>query len=253
MKYALVTGASSGMGREFAVQIAESGEYDRVIVIARRADRLAQLADKYGEKIVPLALDLTDEGSFEILGEKLRSENIALSLLVAAAGLGKYGSFAGLSEQNCELMVNINVLGLMRTVRTALENFEDGGRIILLGSQSAFQPLPYFCMYASTKAFVVHFGRALNVELKERGISVTTVCPGYVQTEFFEVAAKSEMPDACTNFKPMYSPVDVVRKALKDSKKGKDMSVLGVYVKFMRLLAKLLPHSVMMRGWLKMK
>ena len=254
MKYALITGASSGIGREFVRQTAESGEFDRIIVVARRAERLNELMLKYGEeKIIPLALDLTDEKNFDVIKEKLEKENITLSLLVAAAGLGKFGSFEGISEKNCETMVNINITALMRTVRATIDSIGKGGRIILLGSQSSFQPLPYFNIYAATKAFVVHYGRALNVELKERGISVTTVCPGYVETEFLAVAEQSEMPDACTNFKPMYKPAYVVRKALNDSKKGKDMSVYGATIKLMRLLAKLLPHRFVMFIWTKIR
>lgn len=253
MKYALITGASSGMGKEFAVQCAESGEYDRIIAVARRAERLNELVCKFGEMIVPVTLDLECEESFDVIRDKLEKENISLSLVVCAAGLGKYGSFAGISEQNCEKMVNVNLLGVMRTVRATVDHIHDGGRIILLGSQSSFQPLPYFNIYASTKAFIVHFGRALNIELKPRGIKVTTVCPGYVETEFFAVAAQSEQPDACTNFKPMYKPRDVVKRALKDSKKGKDMSVFGAYTKSMRLISKLLPHKLVMAVWLKIK
>ena len=100
---------------------------------------------------------------------------------------------------------------------------------------------------------MVHFGRALNIELKNRKISVTTVCPGYVESEFFTVAAQSEDPDACTNFNPLY-PVDmVVEKALADAYRGKDMSIPGAYVKTMRLLSKLLPHSLVMKVWMKIK
>jgi len=253
MKYALITGASSGIGREFVKQCAESGEFDRIIVIARRAERLEELASAYGELICPMVLDLSCPESFDEISERLKQEGITLSLVVAAAGLGKYGSFPVLSEKNCETMVNLNVLGLMRTVRCTLDSMEKGGRIIIMGSQSSFQPLPHFNIYASTKAFTVHFGRALNVELKDRGISVTTVCPGYVESEFFTVAAQSEDPNACTNFSPMYKACDVVKRAIKDSKKGKDMSVYGANVKFMRLLCKLLPHSLVMKVWLKIK
>lgn len=253
MKCALITGASSGIGAEFVKQCAESGEFDKIIVIARRAERLQELASLYGEIIEPLVLDLSKEESFEQIKDKLAGEDLKLSLVVAAAGLGKYGSFPVLSQKNCETMVNLNVLGLIRTVRATLDSIISGGRIILMGSQSSFQPLPHFNIYASTKAFVVHFGRALNIELKNRKISVTTVCPGYVESEFFTVAAQSEDPDACTNFNPMYKACDVVKRALKDSKKGKDMSVYGANVKFMRLLCKLLPHSLVMKVWLKIK
>jgi len=253
MKYALITGASSGIGREFVIQCAESGEFDRIIAVARRAERLNELITEYGEMIVPMALDLEIEESFDALSQKLSDDSLSLSLVVCAAGLGKYGSFPALSEKNCEKMVFLNVLGVMRTVRASLDRIENGGRIILMGSQSSFQPLPFFNIYASSKAFIVHYGRAMNVELKDRGISVTTVCPGYVETEFFTIAGQSEQPHACTNFKPIYKPQDVVRRALKDSKKRKDMSVYGAHTKAMRMLAKLMPHKLAMAVWLKIK
>jgi short-subunit dehydrogenase len=253
MKIALVTGASAGMGREFVRQIADCAEYEQIWVTARRADRLEALKSELGNKIVPIPLDLCDKAAFDTLAEKLKGASATVALLVTAAGLGKYGSFPILSEENAELMVNTNVLGMMRTVRVCLSYLQNGSRVILLGSQSSFQPLPHFNIYASTKAFTLHFGRALHRELKPKGVTVTTLCPGYVDTEFFEVAAKSEDPEACTNFSPLY-PVDmVVKKALADARRGKDMSVPGANVKMMRLLAKLLPHSLVMQVWMKIK
>ncbi len=253
MKIALITGASAGMGREFVRQIVSEAEYEEIWVTARRADRLEALKTELGDKIVPIPLDLCDESSFETLSQKLKKQSATISLLITAAGLGKYGSFPKLSEANAELMVNTNVLGMMRTVRVCLPYLKEGSRVILLGSQSSFQPLPHFNIYASTKAFTLHFGRALHRELEPQGVTVTTLCPGYVDTEFFEVAAKSEDPEACTNFTPLY-PVDmVVKKALSDARKGKDMSVPGAYVKTMRLLCKLLPHALVMKIWMKIK
>lgn len=253
MKIALVTGASAGMGREFVRQIAGDSRYDQIWITARRAERLEEVKQELGEKIVPIPLDLCDPTAFDILSHRLKTASATVSLLVTAAGLGKYGSFPVLSEENAELMVNTNILGMMRTVRVCLPYMESDCRIILLGSQSAFQPLPHFNIYASTKAFTLHFGRALHRELKPKGITVTTLCPGYVDTEFFGVAAQSEDPAACTNFKPLY-PVDmVVKKALSDAYRGKDLSVPGANVKMMRLLCKLLPHSLVMQVWMKIK
>ena len=106
MKIALVTGASAGMGREFVRQIAGSAEYEQIWVTARRADRLEALKSELGDKIVPIPLDLCDKTSFDTLAEKLKSASATVALLVTAAGLGKYGSFPILSEENAELMVS---------------------------------------------------------------------------------------------------------------------------------------------------
>lgn len=254
MRIAIVTGASAGMGREFVHQIAAKySELDEIWVIARREERLAQLKEQLGDKIRPMVLDLCDEASFEQLERALRETGAEVALLVTAAGLGKYGSFPKLSESNAELMVQLNVLGMMRTVRACLGSLEEGAKIILLGSQSSFQPLPHFNVYSATKAFTLHFGRALHRELGQRRITVTTLSPGYVDTEFFSVAEKSEDPDACTHFSPLYPAEFVVRKALRAAQRGKDVCVPGVQVKLMRLLAKLLPHALVMKVWMKIK
>lgn len=253
MNCALITGASSGIGREFVTQTARSGEFQKIYVVARRADRLGELVEEFGELIAPIAADLGRVESFKLIHDRLAEDGASLSLLIAAAGFGKYGSFAANSEADMEAIVEVNVLGLMRTVRCGLDFLTDGGRIILMGSQSAFQPLPEFNIYAASKAFVLHFGRALHRELKDRSISVTTVCPGYVATEFFAVAEKSGDPTACRNFSPMYDACDVVRLALTDSKRGRDVSVYGLQIKAARLLSKLLPHKLVMQVWLKIR
>lgn len=242
------------MGREFVRQIAARyGELDEIWVIARRADRLNELKAELGGKIRPLALDLCEAESYATLKSELDESCAEVRLLVTAAGLGKYGAFPKLSEANAELMVQLNILGMMRTVRTCLDSLAEGGKVILLGSQSSFQPLPHFNVYAATKAFTLHFGRALNRELKDRRISVTTLSPGYVDTEFFEVAEQSEDSNACTNFSPLYAPEFVVRKALRAAERGKDICVPGMQVKLMRLAAKLLPHSLVMKVWMQIK
>jgi hypothetical protein len=254
MKAALVTGASSGIGREFIRQIKEKEpSIEKIYAIARRKDRLEELCAQYGDQIIPISCDLANEASFPLLSERLQSDGAHLDIVVAAAGFGKYGSFANNTEEDMEAEVKVNIVGLMRTVRTALPFLSSGSRILLMGSQSAFQPLPEFNIYASTKAFVLHFGRALHRELRSQRITVTTICPGYVDTEFFQVAAQSGDPTACRNFKPLYPANDVVAQALADSKKGKDLSVHGFQVQLSRLASKLLPHSLVMKVWLKIR
>ncbi len=253
MKIAIVTGASSGMGREFVRQIAAKEDIREIWVIARRKERLEQLRTEMGSIIRVLPLNLLEKESMDKLKELLEEEVPDIHILVNASGFGKYGNYNDLSEEEIDQMIDLNCKALIHMTYACLPYMSKGDRIIMMGSSSAFQPLPAFIMYASTKVFVVHFSRALHVELKSRGIPVTTVCPGYVRTEFFQVAQDTKNPETCQNFNPMYEPEDVVAKALKDSKKGRDMSVLGLHVKFLRLLSKILPHSLVMRMWLKMK
>lgn len=255
-RIAIITGASSGMGREFARQIAAEGGLEELWVIARRADRLAELKgelERDSLTVRPMALDLTAEESVDQLKEVLAQESPQVQILVNASGFGKYGTYRDLTDREITQMIDLNCKSLVRITYGVLPYMQAGGRVLMLGSASAFQPLPEFNMYASTKAFVVHFSRALNVELKSRGITVTCVCPGYVRTEFFQVAQDTANPDTCKNFTPMYEPEDVIRKALKDSKKGKDLSVLGLDTKWKRLSGKLLPSKLVMAVWMKIK
>lgn len=256
MKIAIVTGASSGMGREFAREIAADEYLDELWLIARRGDRLLALKDEIegnsGDlQVRPLALDLTKSESIEQLRKLLAKKKPHVKLLVNASGFGKYGTYQDLTEQEISQMIDLNCKSLVHLTYAVLPYMKKGGRVLILGSASAFQPLPEFNLYASTKAFVVHFSRALNVELKSRRISVTCVCPGYVRTEFFQVAQDTKNPNTCHNFKPMYEPEAVVRKALSDSKKGRDLSVLGFDTKLKRLSGKLLPSKLVMRVWMK--
>ena len=259
-KIAIITGASSGMGREFAVQIAAEGGLEELWVVARRADRLEALkaeleaAPQVGGLVVrPMTMDLTSQDSVEQMKAVLAQEKPDVKILVNASGFGKYGTYKDLTDQEITQMIDLNCKSVVKMTYAVLPYMQAGGRVLILGSASAFQPLPEFNMYASTKAFVVHFSRALNVELKSRGITVTCVCPGYVRTEFFQVAQQTANPTTCQNFTPMYEPEDVIRKALKDSKKGKDLSVLGMNTKFKRWSGKLLPAKLVMAVWMKIK
>lgn len=253
MKIAIVTGASSGIGKEFVKQIASSEDLDQIWVIARRADRLEKMKQEISPKVRPVALDLLKKENMGIIKQLLEEEKPEVKILVNSAGFGKYGTYRDLTSDEIDDMIDLNCKTLIHMTYACLPYMKEKDRLLMIGSSSAFQPLPEFNMYASTKAFVVHFSRALNMELKSRGISVTSVCPGYVRTEFFDVAKDTKNPDTCRNFKPLYEPADVIKKALKDSRKGKDMSVLGLHVKLLRLMSKLLPHSLVMKTWMNIK
>ncbi|MDD6033137.1 MAG: SDR family NAD(P)-dependent oxidoreductase, partial [Oscillospiraceae bacterium] len=115
-------------------------------------------------------------------------------------------------------------------------------------SLSSFQPVPYIGVYGATKAFVLSFSRALNAELASRGVRVMAVCPGWVATEFFDRAVSD---DSVTYYNRIYQPQDVVRTALRDMARGKDVSIHGLAVKAQVLAVKLLPHRLVMRIWMK--
>ncbi|MCI8764525.1 MAG: SDR family NAD(P)-dependent oxidoreductase [Lachnospiraceae bacterium] len=246
MTIAVVTGASSGMGREAVIRIAERfGKIGEIWVIARRQEQLEQLRK---EALVPLRifpLDLTESGSLDVLRRALEEAHPKVRLLVNAAGYGKYGKVgeAALAEETN--MVRLNCEALCGVTHLVLPYLSDHSRILMFASAAGFLPQPGFATYAATKAFVVSYSRALNAELKSRDIVVTAVCPGPVDTAFFTVAkTHAEMPSYKKRF--MASPRRVVRKALRDSIMGKSMSIYSPAMKGFRLLCKVLPHGLIL-------
>lgn len=245
-KIAIVTGASSGMGREFVIQLEKkAGHVDEIWVIARREERLRQLKEEASCKIVMFPLDLMKKESFEILKERLEEENPKISILVNAAGFGIHGKVEETDEECLMEMIDLNCRSLTCMTRICLPYMAKGGRIIELASSAAFVPQPKFAIYAASKSYVLSFSRALHAELSPRGISVTAVCPGPVDTEFFT-------HDQCNINRTFYKKMmmakaeDVVSLALEDAAMRKEVSVYGKGIKAFRLLTKLVPHKMML-------
>lgn len=254
MKIAIVTGASSGLGREFVRQIAfQASSLDEIWVIARRKERLKALAEQIDVPVKILAYDLTKTASLKSMQYLLKAKKPKVCLLVNAAGFGKFGSYQDLTMQETQDMMGLNMKALVLLSRIVLPFMPRGARIINMASMAAFQPLPYFSLYAATKAFVLSYSRALHEELKPRHISVTAVCPGFVDTEFIQVARDTHNPNGCTHYRPLYRPQDVVRRALRDSRLRRDISVYGVNTNTKRLLAKLCPNPVVTATWMWMR
>ena len=188
MKIAIVTGASSGMGREFVYALDREGKYEEIWVIARRADRLESLKTECKTAFRPIALDLGKAESFDAYRTLLETEKPNVSVLVNCAGFGKFGTYAEIpTEVACE-MIDLNCKALVRMTEYTLPYMHTGAHIVELDSLSSFQPVPYIGVYGATKAFVLSYSRALNVELRPRGIKVMAVCPGWVRTDFFDRA-----------------------------------------------------------------
>ncbi len=250
MKVAIITGASSGMGRDFVLELDKTGEYEQMWVIARREDRLKSLAEETKTPIKTVPLDLTDEKDIEKYKNLLESEKPDVTMLVNASGYGKFGRYDEIPLEDCMGMIDLNCKALVAVTQLTLPYMKEGAKIIQLDSLSSFQPVPYINVYGATKAFVLSYSRALNVELKPRKIQVMAVSPGWVETEFFDRATKTSQT-AVTYYNVVYKSVDVVKTALKDLKKGKDLSVHGFPVKAQVLLVKLLPHKLVMKIWMK--
>lgn len=247
MKIAIVTGASAGMGRETAIQLADRfGGISEIWLVARRGERLMEL-----EKILPVparsfALDLTDKLQRKQLEDALNEVKPEVKMLVNASGYGKIGPVGSVSMEEEIGMSDLNCTALCAVTHMVLPYMSRNSRIIQYASSASFVPQPGFAVYAATKAFVLSYSRALHEELRGRGICVTAVCPGPVKTEFFDIAETTGRIPIYKRF-TMANPVKVVKKALADSMMGKTVSVYGLPMKVFQVLCKLLPHALILR------
>ena len=248
MDIAVVTGASSGMGREFVLALDKELNLDEIWVVARREERLIELQEQCRSRIVPLAMDLLEETSLQEYEDLLAENKPTIKVLVNAAGFGLFGEFTELPLKDQLDSITVNDRALVAFTYLSIPYMDKGSQIYNLGSMSSFQPTPYMCVYSASKAFVLSFSRAINVELESRGIKAMAVCPGWIKTEFFDRAISD---DTITYFNRYYSAAQVIKQALIDMKKGKDVSVLGGPEKRQVWLVKHLPHRLVMRTWCK--
>lgn len=247
---AIVTGANGGFGKEFVRIIANENEVDEIWAIARNKEKLERLKEEFGEKIMTFSKDLSELEQVKSFEEILKCENVKVKYLINNAGYAKFCSYEDLSVDESVNMINLNINGLVAMGLICIPYMDKGSHILNIASQASFQPLPYQNIYSSTKAFVRNYTRALNVELKAIGITATAVCPGWMKTGLYDrgiINAKK----ATNNFFGMVEPDVVARKAIKDAKKNKDISVYGLLAKFCHMMAKFLPQRAMMKIWLK--
>jgi len=196
---ALVTGASAGLGEEYALQIAP--RVGKLVLVARREERLAELADRIRVRfphvaVAVFAVDLNSREERELLAKTLGERGFKPDLLVNNAGLGDYGEFATADWEKLQAVLRVNIEALTHLTHLLVPEIirRGGGAIINVSSLASLLPIPDFAVYAATKAYVTSFSEALRIELKEHGIPVLAVCPGPVRTEFGQVSRRS--PDA---------------------------------------------------------
>ena len=251
MNIAIVTGASSGMGREFVLQLSNYITVDEIWAIARRKDALESLADEVSVPVRPIPLDLSREASFAAVAALLKTEKPNVKLLVNAAGFGKFGAFSKVAPEDDCKMIDLNCKALVMMTRLTIPYMTPGSHILQLDSLSAFQPVPHITTYGATKAFVLSYSRAMNRELKPKGIRCMAMNPGWVKTEFFNHAFQTNGDGEVQYFDRLYEAADCVATGLKDLyKTKKDYSIHGFPVRMQVRLVKLLPHSLVMNTWL---
>lgn len=249
MNIAIITGASSGLGREYARAADESGHYDELWVIARRVERLEELAKACTTPVRAISLDLAQANAIEELSALLQREKPTVGLLVNAAGFGKFGTYADLTVAEVSSMITVNCNALVCLTQAVLPFMTRGSRILQIASSAAFQPLPGLDVYAATKAFVLSYTRALRFELRGRGIRVTAVCPIWVRTEFIDVARQTANGATVKNPAPSISPERVVRWSLFVNRMNYPVATCCVSGVIMRFAGKILPAPLEMWAW----
>ena len=253
MGIALITSASSGIGREFVKQLNENYGIEEFWLVARRKERMEALAKELSIKAHIIGADLCTEEGVDAVRQALESEKPQIKVLINAAGFGRFGAHDQISERDTVRMIDLNVKALVLITHMALPYMEKGGRIIEMGSGSCFTPLPNFNVYAASKSFVLHYTKALYYEVKKYGVTATAFCPGWVHTEFLDTAGTDKNVNRPKKTKPLLKVETVVKGSLKAAMKGKKMYVTNWFTKMQHVLFKLLPDGILSRLWLKMQ
>ncbi len=241
---AIITGATGDIGEEFVKTLLS--EVDTVWAVGRSESKLNILKEKYGKKILPVVCDLTDKEAVLNLCKKIESEKPQIKYLVNNAGVAKMSAVSKFTYDEINDMLDLNARAATLLCRAAIPFMPKGSFILNIASASAFQPNPYIALYSASKAYLLSFTRSLNVENED--INCVAVCPGWVDTKMLPGKDQSgkeiKYPGMCT-------AEQVVSAALKDARKGKDVSVCSFYYRYMRFLSKVLPHTTCMKYWMR--
>lgn len=234
MNIAIITGASSGLGSEFARQLDKVlGHTDEIWLLARRKQALEALSSTMKNKTRAIPIDLTDEKALRQFEEVLAIQNPNITVLVNCAGIGSHGTFCRQSREDIDAMVQLNIVALTAMTKICLPYMRKGSKIIQFSSGAAFVPQAAFAVYAASKAYVYSLSQALKQELKGRGITVTAVCPGPVNTPFLAHAYGTAFHLRGIKRLTMMETGSVVSKAIVDCKRGKSVSVCGLPIKIL--------------------
>lgn len=244
MRIVIITGATSGMGKEFAFQLDRNLKtIDEFWLIGRDLDKLEDVRNQMKTKCQLFVCDLNDRTALKKVMRQLHEEQVEIKMLINCAGFGVIGRFEEIDYNDMVGMIDVNCRALTSLTYDCVPFMMDNSRIINVASSAGFVPQPYFSVYSATKSYVLFLSRALNAELKDRNIVVTAVCPGPVATKFFDKAEVNGSKLAIKKY-VMAEPDKVVDRAIKDSLQRKEISVYGNIMSAYRYMAKAIPHRV---------
>lgn len=252
MKIAVVTGASSGLGKEYVREInRHETDIGEIWAVARRRERLLEVAADSAIPVRIFSLDLTDTASMDRIRIALEEEKPEVALLINAAGFGKIGSYEEIGIDESNRMIDLNCRAAVDMTYICLPYMKAGGRIMQICSTAGFQPFQYLNVYAASKAFLYRFSRALRVELFAKGIRVTAVCPYWIRdTEFIPVAKNTGGSGKAVRHFPLSHKVSTVAAiSYNDSRLGLAVSTPGIMCTLHRIAAKWIPSELMMGIW----
>ena len=265
MRIAVITGASSGLGREFIRQLDRENQrnieknlkcrvdekkpekriIDEFWIIARREERLLRAAEETECRTRIFALDLLEKSSTDVLAEALKEERPTIVVLVYAAGFGKIGPAKDIPLEDSRGMIELNCRAAVDITTVAIPYMEKGSRIIEISSTAGFQPFPCLAVYAASKSFMQIYAKTLHHELLTSGIHVTAVCPYWVKdTEFIKKAEETDSR-GYGHYLFASKSKSVVKMALNDSALNMWVSTPGPVCFIHRIFAKFVPHFLM--------
>lgn len=250
-RIAVITGASSGLGRAYARYLNTHFHLDELWLIARRRDRLEELSSKLHIPCRILTLDLCDTSAINTLKETLEHNRPQIHFLINAAGFGKMGTYKDVPLHELDRMVMLNCQAMMDITQICLPYIPKGGRILEISSVASFQPLPGFGVYAASKAFVTSYSRALRWEVMSRKIRVTAVCPYWIGDTEFIAGTKSDTdsPHAIRHFILPSKAKSVVFHSMWQNKIGLGVSTPGIISSLYRIGAKFVPREIAIAAW----
>ena len=246
MKTALITGASSGIGKELAIIHAKNG--GNLVIVARREKSLLNLKyslqDEYGVDVEVIVQDLQVDNASQLVFDQIASKKITIDYLINNAGFGDNQLFKQSDPSRNRMMMQLNMNALTELTHLFVSYWIENkicGKIMNVASTAAFQAVPYFALYAATKAFVLSFSEGLSLELKNDNITVTALCPGPTKTEF---AANSNMDQDLADHKMLPTAEDVARFGYKKMIRGQSVAVHGILNKAGTTSGKLFPRKI---------